>query len=280
MNKTKKNKIPRRVKKRGGSKEVPDPHHKQQQVNNDNNRRKSSTNQTPVRASNSFFYNKNPYMRESHNCYTYFLDLRSKEAFELCKDDFKKHNMCRRAQPGYLSGFKPLKDDEYTCPEIEKRTLSDNPTIYKLDSIKDKCDPKFYKGAMVTAPGRDYHYYRLNDEGIWTHKPGYKPITHYDSKNRRVIDPQLAARDYGGTLNYKNFCGYYCVPRNRNRKNMSHSSNWKNKKHYENTLKNYNAHNKTLKKLKIKTTNNIHKIIGKHATNIITHKRKKRRKSI
>ena len=114
-----------------------------------------------------------------------------------------------------------------------------NPSIYKLNSIKDKCDPRFYKGAMVTAPGRDYHYYRLNDEGIWTHKPGYKPVTKYDSNNRRIIDPELAARDYGGTLNYKNFCGYYCVPRNRNKKNMSHSTNWRNKNHYSQTIKDY-----------------------------------------
>ena len=258
---------------KGKKKTKPKSYHRRQTIKHDKERRKISTNYTPVRASNSPYYNANPYMRESHNCYTYFLDLRSKEAFELCKDDLEKHNMCRRAQPGYLSGFDKLGDNDYTCPEIEKRTMKDNPSIYKLNSIKDKCDPRFYKGAMVTAPGRDYHYYRLNDEGIWTHKPGYKPITKYDSNNRRIIDPELAARDYGGTLNYKNFCGYYCVPRNRNKKNMTHSNNWRNKKHYLKNVRNYEKHYNLLNKLNIKNNNNTHRILGKRTVNILQNNR-------
>ena len=254
---------------KGKKKNKPKSYHRRQTIKRDKERRKISTNYSPVRASNSPYYNANPYMRESHNCYTYFLDLRSKEAFELCKDDLEKHNMCRRAQPGYLSGFDKLGDNDYTCPEIEKRTMKDNPSIYKLNSIKDKCDPRFYKGAMVTAPGRDYHYYRLNDEGIWTHKPGYKPITKYDSNNRRIIDPELAARDYGGTLNYKNFCGYYCVPRNRNKKNMTHSNNWRNKKHYLKNVRNYEKHYNLLNKLNIKKNNNTRRILGKRTVNIL-----------
>ena len=115
--------------------------------------------------------------------------------------------MCRRAQPGYLSGHPKLTKKDYKCGVIEERTLDDNPSVYKIDSIDDSCKPDYYKGAMVVAPGRDYHYYRLNDENVWTHKPGYKPSTALDSNNNEIIDPQLAARDYGGTLHYKDFCG-------------------------------------------------------------------------
>ena len=132
-------------------------------------------------------------------------DEKSKEAIELCKKDLEKHNICRRSQPGYLSGYSRLTKKDYNCKEIEKRTLDDNPQIYKIDSINDTCDDRFYKGAMVVAPDRDYHYYRLNDENIWTHKPGYKKSTMYDSSNRKILDPQFAKRDYGGTLNYKSW---------------------------------------------------------------------------
>ena len=169
-------------------------------------------------------FDNNLFTRESHNCYTYFLNLKSKSALELCKKDFKKHNMCRRAQPGYFHGHPTLQKSDYNCPNIMKRTLDDNPQIYKINSMHDKCDPRFYKGALVVAPGRDYHYYRQDDDnnGLWSHKPGYKPSTIRDSKNNLIVDPKAANRDYGETLNYKDFCGYLCVPRNGKRKFMAH----------------------------------------------------------
>ena len=100
-----------------------------------------------------------------------------------------------------------------------KRTLKDNKRIFKVNKY-DRCPKEFYKGALVVAPNRDYHYYRLNDDGIWTHKPGYKPSTNVNSENKPIHDPEEASRDYGGTLNYKDFCGYLCVPRDRKKKTM------------------------------------------------------------
>jgi hypothetical protein len=169
-------------------------------------------------------YSNNLYVRESHNCYTYFLNLKSQSAVDLCKDDFGKHNMCKRAQPGYMSGHEPMRDDEYNCPEVMKRTLSDNPNIYTIKSNEMECKPGYYKGAVVVAPGRDYHFYRQDDDnhGYWSHKPGYKPTTIKDSDNNIIKDPKTAARDYGGTLNYKDFCNYVCIPRNHKKKFMAH----------------------------------------------------------
>jgi hypothetical protein len=246
-----------------------------------NNYYNESNNNNHKISSNNTSYNDNLFVRESHNCYTYFLNLKNKDAVELCKTDFKKHNMCRRAQPGYLSGYKNLNDKDYKCPTIMKRTLSDNPNIIKINSIHAKCPSDYYKGAVVVAPGRDYHYYRLNDDGFWTHKPGYKPTTIYDSNNNIIVDPKLAARDYGGTLHYKDFCGYTCVPRNSTKKNMAHrnysmgnmgiSSNSK-KKHHTFIEKGYNAQEKLLKKLKIKQNNNTFKSLGKKVANLLLQK--------
>lgn len=169
-------------------------------------------------------YNNNIFVKESHNCYTYFLNMKSQKAVDLCKQDYGEHNFCRRAQPGYYSGYEPLQKTDYNCPTIMKRTLEDNPEIYQVDDINAKCKPGYYKGALVVAPGRDYHYYRQDDDGagFWSHKPGYKPSTTRDSDGNLIVDPQLASRNYGGTLNYSEFCGYLCVPRNSDRKNMSH----------------------------------------------------------
>ncbi len=271
-----------------GGKSSPLPKNYNMTLNNNHVRRAKSHNGEPVSAYNTSF-NENLFLRESHNCYTYFLNLKSKKAMELCKDDFKYQNMCRRAQPGYLSGHPKLTKKDYKCGVIEERTLDDNPSVYKIDSIDDSCKPDYYKGAMVVAPGRDYHYYRLNDENVWTHKPGYKPSTALDSNNNEIIDPQLAARDYGGTLHYKDFCGYYCVPRNKNRKDMSHANQW-NRAHEileKKNIKNYNNQEKLVKSVvshKQKTRkNNTHVTLGKRVASVIEKKKNnnitKKRKS-
>ena len=170
-------------------------------------------------------FDRNILTRESHNCYTYYLDKLSGEAYHLCKTDLPKYDMCRRPQPGYASGYPKLEDKDYTCKEIMKRTISDNPRIRKINGPHQKCNKDEYMGAVVVAPKYDYHYYRYNDEGQWTHKPGFKPTTNLDAANNIIIDPKSADRKYNKKLNYTQFCGYTCVPRNPSAKNMSHVPN-------------------------------------------------------
>ena len=176
-----------------------------------------------VSARNTSF-NDNSHTRESHNCYSYFLNLHSNKAKEICKTEYNIENYCRRSQPGYASGYPQLEKKDFNCKEIMKRTLDDNPKMLKTKK-KKSCPPNFYKGAVVVAPGEDYHYYRLNDEGVWTHKPGYKPSTLYDAKNNIITDPAKADRNYGPELNYTDFCGYTCVPRDPVLKHMKMNTN-------------------------------------------------------
>ena len=104
-------------------------------------------------------YNDNRYVRESHNCYSYFLNLKSNGAYELCKKELNNNDYCKRSQPGYASGYPRLKTEDFNCPTIMKRTLDDNKNIFKTDK-KKTCPAGYYKGALVVAPRRDYHYYR------------------------------------------------------------------------------------------------------------------------
>ena len=175
----------------------------------------------PKISSNNRSYNLNKYIRESHNCYSFFLNLKSKKAYDVCKDDLRSQDYCRRSQPGYASGYPRLKTMDFTCPSIMQRTLDDNKNIFKTTKAAS-CPSDYYKGALVVAPKRDYHYYRQNDDTkYWDHKPGYKPVQHVDSNNNIITDPEMAARDYGGTLNYTDFCGFLCVPRDPNKKQMT-----------------------------------------------------------
>ena len=167
-------------------------------------------------------FNESPNVRESHNCYSYLLNLKSPEAVELCRKEYKNINYCRRSQPGYAAGYPVITKKSLNCRDIMKRTIADSPAIRRSTFTK-KCKSNEYKGALVVDPGEDYHYYRLNDEGYWSHKPGYKPSTHYDASGILVTNPEKANRNYG-KLNYKDFCGYFCVPRQPTRKRMQYKT--------------------------------------------------------
>jgi hypothetical protein len=223
-------------------------------------------------------FNKNRYERESHNCYSYFLNLHSKKATEICKNELNVENYCRRSQPGYASGYPVLKPKDFTCKEIVKRTLDDNPKMFKVKRNKS-CPVDYYKGAIVVAPGVDYHYYRLNDEGVWTHKPGYKPSTFLDAKNNVIKDPLTADRNYGPELNYTDFCGYTCLPRNPLLKHMKMNTNKRTSDNSNKTIKQIIV-NKPLPPPIVRGRNKTRKIKKRKTNKRKIHKRKTNKRKI
>lgn len=175
-----------------------------------------------------------PYTISSHNCYTYFLDDIMSSLRTKCEKICKKHNksscptktsQCRRLipQPGdeyLLSKYGNLdkKTFEYDCKEMEDKILKDNPVIYK-EQLTKKCKKGYYKGSMVADPGNTFHFYRQNKDGTWSHKPGTLPITQLDADDLPIYTPYTSNRDYGkpgdnDPINYTEFCGYYCIPKN------------------------------------------------------------------
>ena len=175
-----------------------------------------------------------PYTISSHNCYTYYLDDIMKSLRKKCENICKKHNkescptktsQCRKLipQPGdeYLLdkyGNLDKKTFDYNCKEMEDKILKDNPIIYK-EQLTKKCKKGYYKGSMVTDPGNTFHFYRQNPDGTWSHKPGTLPITKLDADDLPIYTPFTSNRDYttpgdDDPINYTEFCGYYCIPKN------------------------------------------------------------------
>jgi len=58
----------------------------------------------------------------------------------------------------------------------------------------------------------DYHWYRQEPDGSWTHKRGAKKTEDKDASGKPIKDPSKADRNYPGTPDYDKFCGYLCVP--------------------------------------------------------------------
>ena len=97
------------------------------------------------------------------------------------------------------------------------RLLGDNPTL-KLSSFTEKCPARTSKIALVVDADQDYHFFRQDNNGMWSHKPGGTPVTDKDADGKVIYDPKLANRNYNeknSTLNYDVFCSYMCVPRDK-----------------------------------------------------------------
>jgi len=74
------------------------------------------------------------------------------------------------AQPGQVGGCVP---SEINCDEYIKAAKSDGLKEIVCDESCPKC---CHKVALVIWPGVDFHWYRQDDNGSWSHKPGMTAV--------------------------------------------------------------------------------------------------------
>ena len=154
-------------------------------------------------------WNKNPVLKKNHNCYAYVLD-------DLV------HGRKNKPQPGTWSNIIDPGErvQKYnSCPEMLGRIMADNASIYQIEE-SEPCEKGYYKGYLVLDPGKDYHFYRQDSNGYFSHKRGKLDVENVDSVQNRIEVPRLAAKNYGG-YNYTESCGYFCIPNNKTRKTNS-----------------------------------------------------------
>jgi len=165
-------------------------------------------------------YNK-PYIKDSHNCYSYFLNSIDSRFAKTCKRRRKKRPgvSCDRPQPGYAAGFKKLQNTDYNCPHITRGVLADNKSIYK-STYKKKCKKGHYKGALFVDLNKDYHFYREDKKNRWSHKSGTRRTSKVDAKGNRITSPEKASKKYKRRKHvYDQLCDYFCIP-SKTRKKM------------------------------------------------------------
>jgi hypothetical protein len=161
-------------------------------------------------------WNNRREIRETHNCFAYAMNVNDPKQVMNCQQN-KDCNVPFH-QPGSASGhngFSSVRNK--TCSEMVARILGDNPGI-RMIGFTDQCPVETSKIAIVVDPKEDYHFFRQDTNGLWSHKPGGTAVTDKDSSGRPIYDPKLANRNYlagGGHLNYNKFCSYLCVPRTR-----------------------------------------------------------------
>lgn len=109
------------------------------------------------------------------------------------------------AQPGYASGNWATVME---CRPVTAGAVSDG-LVTRPDGVQAAGNCA-HTVALVMAPGYDYHWYRLDDNGMWSHKVGPSPAQNTDANNNPISNPETAARGP-----YTVFCGYFTVDRCR-----------------------------------------------------------------
>jgi hypothetical protein len=123
-----------------------------------------------------------------NNCYNYVNNKRT--------DTF--------AQPGRATGSYCLSGYS-ECMTAE--TVAANAARDGLTRLPDgaECPSDMAKMALVIRPGHDYHWYRRDTNGLWSHKPGGAHATNLDNSGNVIRDPRTADRG-----NYTDFVGFFC----------------------------------------------------------------------
>jgi len=152
-------------------------------------------------------WNNNIYIRKSHNCYAYALNIISNKLINICKHRLENAiNSCPRPQPNMPLGHISLYPKS-ECKIIEERMLKDNPKIKPILNPK-YCPKNYYLIALASTKDKsDYHFYRQDSNKLWSHKNGWRKATNKDKQNNLITDPKYADRD-----KFEIFCGYYIVP--------------------------------------------------------------------
>jgi hypothetical protein len=95
---------------------------------------------------------------------------------------------------------------QLSCSAVRQAALADGLSALPASG---KCGWRQDKVALVVDPGTDYHWYRQDRNGMWTHKPGGTQATSLDNSGNPIGNPETADR-CGGGLCYTDFCGYLC----------------------------------------------------------------------
>lgn len=120
------------------------------------------------------------------------------------------------ANPNQTKFSQPVVRDsrshEYTCHEVERGILEQYPrtSIVPFDQACGAGERKITLVVDAITPS-DFHFMRQDDDGFWSHKPGYQKPKREDGSGNLIAAPHESNRDFG-SFNYDHVCNYYCIP--------------------------------------------------------------------
>ncbi len=128
-----------------------------------------------------------------------FWNIPSRQPYNNCYNYANNQATNTFAQPGRATG-NPI--TALTCPGVQPSAQSDGLNPVGGFSGKLTAGQGWYV-ALVVAPGYDYHWYRQDDVGCWSHKPGQTTARNTDNSGNPITDPKTCDRGP-----YTDFCSY------------------------------------------------------------------------
>lgn len=157
---------------------------------------------------------------KSNNCYAYALNQKkTKRLQKIAPGNIAKKRLNIRKELLQIKA-RTLSN----CTELKEKILLDisHEEGYELqyNESTQVCQTPikgFYRIALVVSESdknnlRDFHFYRQNQNGLWSHKRGWftGPLA-VDADNKLILNPALANRKYE-KLNYNEFCCFIACP--------------------------------------------------------------------
>ena len=103
------------------------------------------------------------------------------------------------AQPGRASGHPAA---SMACNQVQPAATSDG--LHAVANFNGTLPAgKGWYVALVVWPGTDYHWYRQDKVGCWSHKPGQTAARNVDNSGHAITDPKTCNRGP-----YTDFCTY------------------------------------------------------------------------
>jgi hypothetical protein len=133
-----------------------------------------------------------------------FWNVPARQPFNNCYNYANDQATNTFAQPGRATG-KPI--TALSCPGVQPSAVSDGLKACPNFARKLGKGQGWYV-ALVIWPGVDYHWYRQDTVGCWSHKPGHTQARNTDNQGKAIADPKTCDRGP-----YVKFCTYMITNR-------------------------------------------------------------------
>ena len=94
------------------------------------------------------------------------------------------------AQPGKWGGCYPW---SISCSNVYDAAQCDG--LVPISGGSATCPDSMHRVYLVTRPGWDYHWYRQDTDGYWSHKPGSTPARDYDDSYQSISNPSMPTQE-------------------------------------------------------------------------------------
>jgi hypothetical protein len=101
----------------------------------------------------------------------------------------------------------------YTCSQIIEGLKDEIPRMYPT-TYECQCEPgfkKIYAAVSNEDEENDFHFWRQDRDGSWSHKPGSNDPSQYDGNGHKITNPEQSNRN-NDSHEYTHSCGFFCIP--------------------------------------------------------------------